>query len=84
MGSGMAIASEARVKLARVLASLGHNEPVQMPDISSKEKAQKYIGLDMEKLNKEKNEFKNNQLPKWLEEARAREAKMDSKKTSQH
>lgn len=83
MGSGMAIASEARVKLARVLASLGHNQPVTMPDISTKAKAQKYIGLDMDKLNKEKNDFKNNQLPKWLEEARAREAKMGTKKVSQ-
>ncbi len=83
MGSGMAIAAEARVKLARVLASLGHNQPVPMPDISTKAKAQQYIGLDMDKLNKEKNDFKNNQLPKWLEEARAREAKMGTKKVSQ-
>jgi len=83
MGSGMDKAAEARVKLARVLASLGHNEPVTMPDISTKAKAQKYIGLDMEKLNSDKQRFKTNQLPKWLEEAREREAKMDSKKVSQ-
>jgi len=82
LGSGLAEAQEARVKLARVLASLGHNEPVPMPDISTKAKAQEFIGLDMEKLTKEKEEFKKNQLPKWLEEARIREAKMGSDKVT--
>ncbi|MFD2726457.1 ammonia-forming cytochrome c nitrite reductase [Hyunsoonleella rubra] len=76
LGSGLVIAQEARVKLARLLADLGHNQPIEMPDISTKDKAQEYIGLDMEKLNKEKEEFKNNLLPKWLEEAKAREDKM--------
>ncbi|MEO5788681.1 MAG: ammonia-forming cytochrome c nitrite reductase [Gelidibacter sp.] len=80
LGSGMAEAQEARVMLARLLASLGHNEPVPMPDISTKAKAQKYIGLDMEKLRADKEKFKANTLPKWLEEAKAREAKMGSKK----
>ncbi len=82
LGSGLAEAQEARVKLARVLASLGHNEPVPMPDISTKAKAQEYIGLDMEKLTKEKEGFKKNQLPKWLEEARNREAQMESDKVT--
>ncbi|MFD2550720.1 ammonia-forming cytochrome c nitrite reductase [Bizionia sediminis] len=77
IGSGLAEAQEARVKLARLLANLGYNEPVPMPDISSKEKAQKFIGLDVEKLIEEKERFKSQQLPKWLEEAKAREAKMD-------
>lgn len=80
LGSGLAEAQEARVKLVRLLATLGYTDPVPMPDISSKEKAQKFIGLDMEKLIKEKETFKTNVLPKWLEEAKAREAKMDSKK----
>ena len=75
----MVIAQEARVKLARVLSDLGHNKPVDMPDISTKEKAQEYIGLDMEKLEKEKEEFKQNLLPKWLEEAKERESKMETK-----
>lgn len=79
IGSGLVIAQEARVKLARMLAELGHNKPIDMPDISTKEKAQKYIGLDVEKLKAEKAEFKKNLLPKWLEEAKAREAKLDLK-----
>ncbi|HUH29490.1 ammonia-forming cytochrome c nitrite reductase [Gelidibacter sp.] len=80
LGSGLAEAQEARVKLVRLLATLGHNEPVAMPDISTKAKAQKYIGLDMDQLRKDKESFKANTLPKWLEEAKAREAKMGSKK----
>ncbi len=76
IGSGLVIAQEARVKLARLLADLGHNKPIEMPDISTKEKAQEFIGLDMEKLRAEKVEFKKTLLPKWLEEAKAREDKM--------
>ncbi len=80
LGSGLAEAQEARVMLVRLLSTLGHNEAVAMPDITTKAKAQKYIGLDMEKLRADKEKFKTNTLPKWLEEAKAREAKMGSKK----
>lgn len=82
LASGLNEAQEARVKLARLLASLGQYEPIPMPDISTKAKAQAYIGLDMERLRAEKKDFKENTLPKWLEEAREREAKMDSDKVS--
>ncbi len=82
IGGGLDKAAEARVKLARLLADLGHNMPVDMPDISSKEKAQEYIGLDMEKLEAQKETFKENLLPKWMESAKAREAKMDEKSVS--
>lgn len=70
VASGLVIAQEARVKLARMLAELGHNKPVEMPDLSTKEKAQKFIGLDMEKLRREKKEFKQNVLPQWLKAAK--------------
>lgn len=82
MSGGLNEAQEARVKLARLLVTLGMTEPVPMPDISTKAKAQAYIGLDMEQLRKEKQDFKNNQLPKWLEEAKEREAKMGTDKIS--
>lgn len=74
---GMDKAQDARLKLARLLADLGYNKPLDMPDIDTKEKAQLYVGLDMEKLEAEKAEFKQNVIPVWLEEARKREAKMD-------
>jgi nitrite reductase (cytochrome c-552) len=76
--TGMAKAQDARLKLARLLADLGYNQPLDMPDVSTKEKAQAYVGLDMEKLEAEKAEFKKNVLPVWLEEAKKREAQMDA------
>lgn len=78
IGGGLNKVQDARVKLARLLADLGHNQPVEMPDVSTKEKAQAYIGLDAEKMKKDKEEFKKNVVPKWLEEAKAREAKMST------
>jgi len=65
VGQGLAIAQEARVKLARVLAALGHNKPVPYPDISTKAKAQEYIGLPMEELREEKEEFLETVVPDW-------------------
>lgn len=79
IGGGLVKAQDARLKLARLLATLGHNKPIDMPDVSTKELAQKYIGLDMEKLKAEKAAFKKNLLPKWLEEAKNREDKMEIK-----
>ncbi len=72
--TGITIAQETRIKLARVLAQLGHNEEVPYPDIETKGKAQKYIGLDMELLNREKQEFLKTLVPQWKEQARQREA----------
>ncbi|WP_288988742.1 ammonia-forming cytochrome c nitrite reductase [uncultured Pseudoalteromonas sp.] len=79
IGGGLVKAQDARLKLARLLAKHGHNKPIDMPDISSKELAQKYIGLDIKKLEAEKAAFKKNLLPKWLEEAKNREDKMEVK-----
>lgn len=75
VSSGINIAQEARIKLTRLLADLGHNKEVEMPDISTKAKAQEYIGLDMAKLNSDKAEFLETVVPKWLEEASQRESK---------
>lgn len=43
-----------------------------MPDMSTKEKAQKYIGLDMNKLREKKEDFKKTIVPKWIGEAKAK------------
>ncbi|HKM93809.1 MAG TPA: ammonia-forming cytochrome c nitrite reductase [Prolixibacteraceae bacterium] len=74
IASGMVKGLDARVKLARVLASLGHNMEIPYPDISTKAKAQEYIGLNMEKLNEERVRFVNEVLPQWDEAAKEREA----------
>ncbi len=58
-------AQGARIQLAVVLAKHGYTEPVPMPDLSTKAKAQQYIGLNMEQLNKEKQEILTNVISKW-------------------
>jgi len=75
IGTGIDIVQETRIKLARLLIALGFEDEVPYPDISTKAKAQKYIGLPMDKLIQEKETFKKNLLPKWIEEAKEREAK---------
>ena len=42
-----------------------------MPDISTKEKAQRYIGLDMKAENEAKEIFLKTVVPQWREEAKA-------------
>ena len=49
-------------------------EPVKIPDISTKEKAQKALGMDMEGMNQEKDDFLKTVIPEWDKEAKAREA----------
>jgi nitrite reductase (cytochrome c-552) len=73
VSNGITYAQESRIKLARLLARLGYTEPVPYPDISTKAKAQQFIGLPMEDFRKEKEVFLRTVLPKWLEEAAARE-----------
>jgi len=75
--TGIDIAQETRIKLARLLADLGFNEEVPYPDISTKAKAQKFIGLDMDKLNADKQEFLKTVLPEWLKQAEEREKQYD-------
>ena len=58
LGNAIEKAAEARTILAGLLGRLGVELPVPMPDISTKAKAQRYIGLDMAKLEAEKGDFK--------------------------
>jgi len=74
LGHGISKAQEARRKLQKIFAKYNNFE-VKIPDISTKEKAQKVIGLDMDKLIKDKQQFMKNMVPKWLEKAKDREAK---------
>ncbi len=74
ISGGIVIVQEARLKLARILAASGHNEEIPYPDISTKEKAQLFVGLDMSKLNSEKEQFLHTIVPEWLKIAKEREA----------
>lgn len=79
VGGAIEIVQNGRIKLARLLAQLGYDKPVEMPDISTKEKAQAFLNLDMKKLKEEKADFLKTVVPKWLEEAKQRESKMPIK-----
>lgn len=76
IASGIAKAQEARVMLARLLSQLGVTSEIPYPDITTKVKAQQYIGLNVKQLQEEKQQFKNTVLPKWLENAKERQNKM--------
>ncbi|MCH1920237.1 ammonia-forming nitrite reductase cytochrome c552 subunit [Shewanella sp. A3A] len=74
LGTAVDKAASARIKLAQLLAQKGVKQPVAIPDISTKAKAQAAIGLDMDQLNAEKAQFKQQVLPQWDAAAKKREA----------
>lgn len=71
LSDGLYKAQQARMNIAKVLVRLGYNQEVPMPDISTKAKAQKYIGLDMFAENEAKRKFLEIVIPQWTEEAKA-------------
>jgi len=74
LGTSIQKAEEARRLISQVLMKHGVMTPVTAADISSKEKAQALIGLDMAKLEAEKAEFVKNVIPNWEKAAHNREA----------
>ena len=72
--TGVERAQEARIALVRIFHKYGFDGEVPYPDIATKAKAQKFIGLPVEKLKKEKEEFKKNVLPEWKKKAEKRES----------
>ncbi len=76
-GKSIDNAQAARIKLARLLAAKGVNREVTYPDISTKAKAQEYIGLPMEKLKAEKDKFLKEIVPVWKQKAAERQAAYD-------
>jgi nitrite reductase (cytochrome c-552) len=59
-----------RLLIARVAAKYGHNDAIPVPDYSTKAKAQAAIGLDMQKLNENKQRFLQEIEPKWIVETK--------------
>ena len=74
IGKGIDITQETRIKLAKLLMTLGFSDDVPYPAINTKADAQKFIGLPMEKLEAEKAKFLKELRPKWQEAAKKREA----------
>jgi len=66
LGTSIQKANEARIILATIFHKYGHKYPVDLPDISTKAKAQELIGLDMAKLRLEKKDWKQTVLPQWF------------------
>lgn len=79
LGASIQKGEQARIELGVLLTKLGVKYPVQLPDISTKDKAQKYIGLEIPKLIQQKKEFLTNTVPLWDKEAKERQAKMVKK-----
>lgn len=72
---GIHKAHQARYELAMILQTLGVAGKVVYPDISTKAKAQKYIGLDMDKLRADKKRFLDEVVPEWGKLAQQRQSK---------
>lgn len=65
LGTSIQKAEEARRMLAVVLVKKGVNYPPQLPDFSSKKKAQELIGIDMAQEHQDKRDFLANTASKW-------------------
>ncbi len=78
IGKAIDNAQEARVSLARLLATYGQFEEIPYPDITTKAKAQAFINLPVDKMQAEKNVFLETVVPQWMQEAAAREATYDN------
>ena len=70
ISSGIAKAQEARVLLARVLASHGFTKEIPLPDVATKDSAQNHIGVGREQRLQEKRRFLDSIVPQWLSDAR--------------
>ena len=71
LGTALDKAADARTKLARLLAAKGISHEIAIPDISSKEKAQAALGMDMKQMNSDKAQFLKTTVPAWDAEAKA-------------
>lgn len=73
LSNGLERALQARLAISKVLAKLGFTGDVPMLDISTKEKAQRYIGLNPEELQANKKKFLDVVVPKWVEQAKQKQ-----------
>ncbi|WP_224772618.1 ammonia-forming cytochrome c nitrite reductase [Pelagicoccus enzymogenes] len=76
LGTAIEKAGAARHEIARVLWKHGITDPIEMPDISTKEKAQRYIGLDPDEMEETKAKHREELFPVWDEKAAARQEAM--------
>lgn len=72
LGTSISKSQEAIGLMMEMFAKMGKQPPV-IPDLSTKEKAQQFIGLDMPKLFQSKDEFIKTILPQWDKAAEERQ-----------
>jgi len=77
LGTSIEKSQEASGLMLEMLARMGKQPPV-IPDLSTKEKAQQFIGLDMPKLFQSKEEFIKTILPQWDKTAEERQGKINT------
>lgn len=70
---------QAQLALQKVIFALNLKGGVKMPDLSTKAKAQEYIGLDMKQIVEKKNVFKKEVIPVWIKNAE-KKGKLTSQK----
>jgi len=75
IANGIDRAHKAHYELQKVLTAHKVKLPVILPDVSTKAKAQFYIGLKMDQLNSDKAKFIKTVVPQWLQQAKERESK---------
>lgn len=78
LGASIQKSEEARRLLAVILVKKGARYPIIMPDISTKEKAQKFVGLDMSAIVKDKENFLKTTVPEWNKKAKERQGGLSS------
>lgn len=70
LADAMEYAKDARLQVARIVARDGYTGTIPLPDLSTREKAAEYVGLNMRQLRSQKKDFLDSVVPKWIETAR--------------
>ncbi len=70
LGHALDFAQQARLANAKVLAKHGYTGDVPLPDISTKAKAEAYIGVNLAQLKQKKQKFLDTIVPKWVQSAK--------------
>ncbi len=78
LGTSIQNAEQARKEIALILVKHGVKYPVELPDYSTKEKAQKVIGLNMQELTADKSDFLKKTVPEWNKKARERQGMLNN------
>lgn len=73
LGTAIQRAEQARGMLQVVFVRHNVPIPIKLPDISTKELAQKYIGLDMQKIRADKENLLRTVIPEWDRIAKERQ-----------